>query len=142
MFSPCVVGCEAVKIDEKAQTITVAGQTVKAGDFLTINGTTGDVMIGKVPTAPATYLYSRGATPAGTLDGFIDRTVVQQAVANAQAKLDANAPAPAATAPPTAPPDIMSSTKLPDAVSPTASAPAMINHTNHGATSTWWHRSP
>jgi pyruvate,orthophosphate dikinase len=47
---PCVVGCEAVKIDEKAQTITVAGQTVKAGDFLTINGTTGDVMIGQVPT--------------------------------------------------------------------------------------------
>ncbi len=47
---PCVVGCEAIKIDEAKQTITVAGQTVKAGDFLTINGTTGDVMIGKVPT--------------------------------------------------------------------------------------------
>jgi pyruvate,orthophosphate dikinase len=47
---PCVVGCEAVKIDEKNQTITIAGQTVKAGDFLTINGTTGDVMIGKVET--------------------------------------------------------------------------------------------
>ncbi|MBL8866457.1 MAG: pyruvate, phosphate dikinase [Planctomycetia bacterium] len=47
---PCVVGCEAVKIDEKNQTITIAGQTVKAGDFITINGTTGDVMIGKVET--------------------------------------------------------------------------------------------
>jgi pyruvate,orthophosphate dikinase len=47
---PCVVGCEAVKIDEAAGTVTIAGQTVKAGDFLTINGTTGDVMIGKVET--------------------------------------------------------------------------------------------
>jgi pyruvate,orthophosphate dikinase len=47
---PCVVGCEAVKIDEKNQTITIAGQTVKAHDFITINGTTGDVMIGKVET--------------------------------------------------------------------------------------------
>jgi pyruvate,orthophosphate dikinase len=47
---PCVVGCSDVKIDEAKGVITIAGNTVKAGDFLTINGTTGDVMIGKVPT--------------------------------------------------------------------------------------------
>ena len=47
---PCVVGCEAVRIDEASQTITIAGHRVKAGDYVTINGTTGDVMIGKVPT--------------------------------------------------------------------------------------------
>ncbi|MGL4420663.1 MAG: putative PEP-binding protein, partial [Gemmataceae bacterium] len=51
---PCVVGCEAVKIDEATQTVTIAGHVVKAGDFLTINGTTGDVMIGKVETIPPT----------------------------------------------------------------------------------------
>src|SRR5262249_1237575 len=51
---PCVVGCEAVKIDEKNQKITIAGKVVKAGEFVTINGTTGDVMIGKVPTVPPT----------------------------------------------------------------------------------------
>ena len=45
---PCVVGCEAIKIDEAKRDVTIAGHTVKAGDFLTINGTTGDVMIGKV----------------------------------------------------------------------------------------------
>src|SRR5262249_14288409 len=49
---PCVVGCEGGKIDEKNQQITIAGKTVKAGEFVTINGTTGDVMIGKVPTVP------------------------------------------------------------------------------------------
>lgn len=47
---PCVVGCEAVKIDEHAGTVNIAGTIVKAGDFVTINGTTGDVMIGKVET--------------------------------------------------------------------------------------------
>jgi pyruvate,orthophosphate dikinase len=49
---PCVVGCEAVKIDEDAGTVTIAGNVVKAYDFVTINGTTGDVMIGKVETIP------------------------------------------------------------------------------------------
>jgi pyruvate,orthophosphate dikinase len=49
---PCVVGCEALRIDEKARTVSVAGQTVKAGDYMTINGTTGDVMIGQVETVP------------------------------------------------------------------------------------------
>jgi pyruvate, orthophosphate dikinase len=49
---PCVVGCEAVKIDEDAGTVTIAGHVIKAYDYLTINGTTGDVMIGKVETIP------------------------------------------------------------------------------------------
>jgi pyruvate,orthophosphate dikinase len=50
---PCVVGCDALVIDEKAGSITIAGQTLKVGDYLTIDGTTGDVMIGKVPTVDA-----------------------------------------------------------------------------------------
>jgi pyruvate,orthophosphate dikinase len=49
---PCVVGCEAIKIDEANQQITIAGHVVKAGEFVTINGTTGDVIIGQVPTVP------------------------------------------------------------------------------------------
>ncbi len=47
---PCVVGCDALVINEKAGTIQIGGKAVKAGDFLTINGTTGDVMLGKVAT--------------------------------------------------------------------------------------------
>jgi pyruvate,orthophosphate dikinase len=47
---PCVVGCEAAKIDEKAGAVAIAGKTVKAGEWITLNGTTGDVMIGKVET--------------------------------------------------------------------------------------------
>jgi pyruvate,orthophosphate dikinase len=51
---PCIVGCEAIQINEKAKTLTIAGQTIKEGDFLTINGATGDVYIGRVPTVAPT----------------------------------------------------------------------------------------
>jgi pyruvate, orthophosphate dikinase len=47
---PCVVGCEAIKIDEAAGTITVKGQTIKAGDYLTIDGATGEVWVAEMPT--------------------------------------------------------------------------------------------
>jgi pyruvate,orthophosphate dikinase len=81
---PCVVGCEAVKIDEAAQTITIAGQTVKAGDFLTINGTTGDVMIGKVPTVDPTMTGD-----FATLMGWADKVRKLKIRTNADAPKDA-----------------------------------------------------
>ena len=51
---PCVVGCAAIQIDEKRGQVAIGGQTVKAGDYLTIDGATGDVMIGQVPTVAPT----------------------------------------------------------------------------------------
>ncbi len=51
---PCVVGCAAIHIDESRGTIAINGETVKAGDFLTIDGATGDVMIGQAPTVAPT----------------------------------------------------------------------------------------
>ena len=50
---PCVVGCSALRIDEAAGTITISGQTVKAGEFVTIDGASGNVILGKVPTVDA-----------------------------------------------------------------------------------------
>ncbi len=47
---PCVVGCEDVRINDAAGTITVRGQVVKAGEFLTIDGTTGEVWAVPLPT--------------------------------------------------------------------------------------------
>jgi pyruvate,orthophosphate dikinase len=51
---PCVVGCDAIAIDEMKGEISINGKVVKVGEFITINGTTGDVMIGKVPTIDPT----------------------------------------------------------------------------------------
>lgn len=50
---PCVVGCDALVIDDPGGKITIGGHSVKVGEYLTIDGTTGDVMIGKVPTVDA-----------------------------------------------------------------------------------------
>jgi pyruvate,orthophosphate dikinase len=66
---PCVVGCEALQIDEKKGTVTVAGQTLKEGDFMTINGSTGDVMVGHVETIPPT-ISGHFARLMGWADGF------------------------------------------------------------------------
>jgi pyruvate,orthophosphate dikinase len=52
MGKPCVAGCEALTIDTDARTITLAGETLKEGDTLTIDGGTGSVIIGNVPLVP------------------------------------------------------------------------------------------
>ncbi|KAI8470046.1 MAG: hypothetical protein J3K34DRAFT_454128 [Monoraphidium minutum] len=50
---PCVCGCEALRIDERAGTLTVAAtqQVFKAGAYISINGTTGEVVKGAQPVA-------------------------------------------------------------------------------------------
>jgi pyruvate, orthophosphate dikinase len=47
---PCVVGCDAIAIDEKKAQININGLVVKAGDYLTIDGTTGEVWAAELPT--------------------------------------------------------------------------------------------
>ncbi|GJD35856.1 pyruvate, phosphate dikinase [Methylobacterium aerolatum] len=48
MGKPCVSGVGTIRIDYKAQTMTVGGQTLKAGDKITIDGSTGQVILGEV----------------------------------------------------------------------------------------------
>jgi pyruvate,orthophosphate dikinase len=50
MGKPCVVGCGALEIDYAAGTISVDGRTLKKGDPITIDGASGRVMAGEVPT--------------------------------------------------------------------------------------------
>jgi pyruvate,orthophosphate dikinase len=51
MGKVCVCGAAALQIDYTARTMTVDGVTYKEGDFLSINGTAGDVYAGQLPTA-------------------------------------------------------------------------------------------
>lgn len=46
---PCVVGAESIKIDLDKRLFNVDGYTVKEGDIITINGTTGEIILGEVP---------------------------------------------------------------------------------------------
>jgi len=51
MGKVCVCGAAAMQIDYAAKTMTVDGVTYKEGDFLSINGTAGEVYAGQIPTA-------------------------------------------------------------------------------------------
>ena len=49
----CVSGAGEVKIDYKARTLTIGDTTIKEGDWISLNGTTGEVYLGQVATKAA-----------------------------------------------------------------------------------------
>lgn len=50
MGTPCVSGASSVNVDNSGKFFTAGGVQVKEGDVITINGSTGDVILGSVPT--------------------------------------------------------------------------------------------
>jgi pyruvate,orthophosphate dikinase len=50
MGKPCVAGAGDVRIDANAGTLSVRGTVVKAGEEITLDGGTGEIMLGVVPT--------------------------------------------------------------------------------------------
>lgn len=54
MGKPCVCGCESIKIDVEAGTFTVNGKVVKQGDIISLDGATGNVMLGQAPMVEPT----------------------------------------------------------------------------------------
>ncbi|GBC75529.1 Pyruvate, phosphate dikinase [archaeon HR06] len=50
MGKPCITGCSAIEIDYEKRIFKVNGKIVKEGDIITIDGTTGYVYLGEVPT--------------------------------------------------------------------------------------------
>ena len=49
----CVSGAGALNIDYKARTVEIDGVMLKEGDYLSINGSTGEIYLGEVKTKPA-----------------------------------------------------------------------------------------
>jgi pyruvate,orthophosphate dikinase len=50
MGTPCVAGCGEIRVDYAARQLKVAGKVVKEGEIITIDGSTGEVFLGAVPT--------------------------------------------------------------------------------------------
>ncbi len=48
MGKPCVSGAGSLRVDYKSATMTAAGQTFRQGDFITVDGSTGQVLAGRV----------------------------------------------------------------------------------------------
>lgn len=46
----CVSGCQDLSVDYAKQTCVIGGNVIKRGDYITLNGTTGDVILGQCPT--------------------------------------------------------------------------------------------
>jgi pyruvate,orthophosphate dikinase len=84
MGKPCVSGAGALRVDYAAGTVSIAGRTFKAGDIITIDGSTGQVLAGRVPmTEPAL------SGEFGTLMGWADAVRKLGVRANADTPNDA-----------------------------------------------------
>ncbi len=53
MGKVCVVGCGALNIDYQKRTISVSGRSIREGDYISIDGSTGEVIEGQLKTKPS-----------------------------------------------------------------------------------------
>ncbi len=86
MGKPCVCGAGALKIDMKAGTMSVGGKSWRAGDTITIDGASGEIFDGRVPT-----LKPQLTGDFGTLIGWADAVRRLKVRANAETPKDAQA---------------------------------------------------
>jgi pyruvate, orthophosphate dikinase len=84
MGKPCVSGAGSIRVDYKAQTLVAAGVTLKKGDIVTIDGSTGQVLSGRVP-----MLEPELSGEFVTLMGWADRVRRLKVRANADTPNDA-----------------------------------------------------
>jgi len=87
MGKPCVVGCEEIGIDEEAKFFRVGDVEVKEGEWISIDGSTGEVMLGKIPTIVPKGLEG----PIATLLQWADEIRKLGVRANADIPRDAEA---------------------------------------------------
>jgi pyruvate,orthophosphate dikinase len=86
MGRPCVAGAGDLRIDYAAGTMTVRNVQVRAGDMITLNGSTGEVILGEVPTIEPTL-----SGDFATLMGWADELRTLRVRTNAETPTDARA---------------------------------------------------
>ncbi len=84
MGRPCVSGAGSLQIDAAGKTLRIAGRTLHEGDIITLDGSTGEVMAGEVPT-----LQPELVGDFGTLMVWADAGRRMKVRANAETPLDA-----------------------------------------------------
>src|SRR5207253_1587848 len=87
MGRPCVVGASAIDVDVRQRKFSANGTTIKEGDEITIDGTTGDVYVGNVPTIEARSLNQHPA--ASSILRWADELLRLEVWANADYPRDA-----------------------------------------------------
>jgi pyruvate, orthophosphate dikinase len=86
MGKPCVSGAGALRVDYRAQTVSAGNVTLNKGELLTIDGSTGQVLVGKVP-----MLQPALAGEFATLMKWADGARKLKVRANADTPADARA---------------------------------------------------
>jgi pyruvate, orthophosphate dikinase len=84
MGKPCVSGAGVLRVDYAAGTMSVAGQTLRQGDVITIDGSSGQVLAGRVPMIEPTL-----SGEFATLMGWADQVRKLGVRANADTPADA-----------------------------------------------------
>jgi len=54
MGTCCVAGCGEIAMHEEEKYFTLNGKTIKEGDYISLDGSTGNIYLGKIDTVPAT----------------------------------------------------------------------------------------
>ena len=83
MGRPCVSGAGTLAIDAATRTMRVGGRTLNEGDIITIDGASGEVMVGEVPTVQPEL-----AGDFGTLMVWADKVRRLKVRANAETPQD------------------------------------------------------
>src|SRR5215213_5208468 len=84
MGKPCISGASSIRVDYAKETLTVAGQTLRKGDVVTIDGSTGQVLLG-----PVRMLQPELSGEFATLMSWADGARRMQVRANADTPVDA-----------------------------------------------------
>ncbi|CDL01442.1 pyruvate phosphate dikinase [Magnetospirillum gryphiswaldense MSR-1 v2] len=84
MGTPCVAGCGEIRVDYAAKTLKVAGRVVREGEIITIDGGTGEVFAGAVPT-----IQPELTGDFATLMEWVDTIRTLKVRANAETPVDA-----------------------------------------------------
>lgn len=84
MGKPCVAGCGDVKIDEHKKMFACNGVTVKEMDYITLDGSEGELILGKVPVVDPVLSGN-----FGTLMDWADKAKKLHVVTNADTPKDA-----------------------------------------------------
>ena len=84
MGTCCVSGCSDIDMDEENKKFTLAGKTFVEGDYISIDGSTGNIYEGIIPTVDATI-----AGEFGRIMGLADKYRTMKVRTNADTPADA-----------------------------------------------------
>ena len=83
---PCIVGCDALQVDIEQRLLAVDSRTIREGEEISIDGTTGDVYYGRLETVRPKL---EELADANTLLAWADQTRKLGVMANADTPMDA-----------------------------------------------------